>query len=115
MNNVSLPVEDLTNLLIGMSKYIGMTKEASVRQSTNEDTLDGSRLENAVEALCAQGLMAVEKRASVIESIQIDPNKICDLLEKIASRAGPSALGASDTESSDGSDPDADFEVFCLS
>jgi hypothetical protein len=112
MSNITLPKEEFVSLLEGVSKYIEMTKEAS---NTISHNIDSSNLEGAIYSLCSNGLLPIEKRAQIIDDIKDDPNKICTLIEKLASRVGPSSLGDSDSTETDGRDASSIFEQFCLS
>ena len=97
---------ELIGLLQGVSSYIEMTKTAAA------PAMDSPRLEKAIGTLCDQGILLQEKRAQIIDSIQRDPNKMCDMLEKLASKVGSASLGAGDNNEVD---PAGDeFAEFCL-
>lgn len=108
MNTINVPVDDLRDLLVGMSDYIEMTKEAS------KPSVSPSKVEDAIYALCENGLLSVEKRAKLIDDIRVNPDTICELIEKLATRVGPSSLGDSDSMKTDGRDAERSFMEFCL-
>ena len=107
---VKVEKQALAGLLQGVRNYISLTKEASAPAAS----VDGSRVEEAIFALCENGLLPIQKRAEVIEGISQDPNRLCELLEKLASRVGPSSLGGGDTETVSGEDPELSFVDFCV-
>ena len=106
MSFVKVDKEALASFLGGVKNYVGLTKEAKV--------VSDSRVEEAVYSLCESGLLPIQKRAEVIDGILQDPNRICDLLEKLASRVGPSSLGGGDTATVSGEDPELSFVDFCV-
>ena len=99
----------LLTLLKNTKDYISMTKEASARS-----TVEDSRVEEAIYSLCESGLVPLQKRAQVIDGILEDPNRLCDLLEKIASKVGPSTLGGGDSHTPDTNDAELSFVDFCI-
>lgn len=109
MSTVKLPKAELMNVFQDVLNYIDMTKEAS-----SSPTVDRSQVESAVYSLCQNGLMPVEKRAATVESLSRDPNKMCELLEKLASRIGPNSLGGGDELQTAGTNPEDDFVSFCI-
>lgn len=109
MSTITLPKAEFINVINNVLNYIDMTKEAS-----HAPTVDRSMVESAVYSLCEHGLMPVEKRASTVEALSSDPNKMCELLEKLAHRVGPNSLGGGDEHQTAGSDPESDFVSFCI-
>lgn len=106
---VSLPAQEFGAFLKAVSSFIEMSKEASAAP-----TITHSRIDTVVDTLCAEGLIPTEKRAATADALRADPNKLCDLLEKLAKKTGPSSLGEGDVYNNDGGDASLAFAEFCV-
>ena len=109
MKTVTLPVSEFASFLKSVSAYVDMTKEANAAPS-----FDSAKIDKVVNILCTEGFIPEEKRAHTLSSLKANPSKICDILEKLAKKAGPSSLGEADSYNISTGDAGSAFVDFCL-